>query len=65
MSTIASPLVVGGVRQSGAPVRTQNGMKRNLNVKCVCPMNNLIDKFNFTLSFLSDLQSLNFLFRRF
>ncbi|XP_033230811.1 T-complex protein 1 subunit alpha [Belonocnema kinseyi] len=26
MSTIASPLVVGGVRQSGAPVRTQNVM---------------------------------------
>lgn len=26
MSTVASPLVVGGVRQSGAPVRTQNGM---------------------------------------
>jgi len=25
MSTIASPLAVGGVRQSGAPVRTQNG----------------------------------------
>ncbi|XP_043462431.1 T-complex protein 1 subunit alpha [Leptopilina heterotoma] len=26
MSTMASPLVVGGVRQSGAPVRTQNVM---------------------------------------
>lgn len=26
MSTVASPLVVGGIRQSGAPVRTQNGM---------------------------------------
>lgn len=25
MSTMASPLAVGGVRQSGAPVRTQNG----------------------------------------
>jgi len=25
MSTVASPLAVGGIRQSGAPVRTQNG----------------------------------------
>lgn len=26
MSTVASALAVGGTRQSGAPVRTQNGM---------------------------------------
>lgn len=30
MSTVASPLAVAGSRQSGAPVRTQNGTLCNL-----------------------------------
>ncbi|OAD54628.1 T-complex protein 1 subunit alpha [Eufriesea mexicana] len=34
MSTVASPLVVGGVRQSGAPVRTQNGIALVIIRKC-------------------------------
>lgn len=35
MSTIASPLVVGGARQSGAPVRTQN-------VMACCAISNIV-----------------------
>lgn len=32
MSTVASPLAVGGTRTSGAPVRTQNGKRRVYNL---------------------------------
>jgi len=33
MSTVASPLAVGGIRQSGAPVRTQNGTNTDQPIK--------------------------------